>query len=209
VVAADLHPHRLRAMREQLKRINLAQVTLVNLDATKPLPFRIGFDRILVDAPCSGTGTLSRHPEIRWRLRPEQLPELHQLQVTILCRALEGLAPGGRLVYSTCSLEPDENEEVVAEALSEKTESIKHVAGPTVRHARKIPRARGSTLRVNRRFRAIQNSSGRAGDRRVFRRRPGAALNHANKRSDFRLGTSRRSNPEKMLGSLAKGMKQR
>ncbi len=131
VVAADLHPHRLRAMREQLKRINLAQVTLVNLDATKPLPFRSGFDRILVDAPCSGTGTLSRHPEIRWRLRPEQLPELHQLQVAILCRALEGLAPGGRLVYSTCSLEPDENEEVVAEALREN-ESIKRVAGSTV-----------------------------------------------------------------------------
>jgi 16S rRNA (cytosine967-C5)-methyltransferase len=131
VVAADLHPHRLRAMREQLKRIKLARVALVNVDATKPLPFRSGFDRILVDAPCSGTGTLSRHPEIRWRLRPEQLPELHQLQVAILCRALEGLAPGGRLVYSTCSLEPDENEEVVAEALREN-ESIKHVAGPTV-----------------------------------------------------------------------------
>jgi 16S rRNA (cytosine967-C5)-methyltransferase len=131
VVAADLHPHRLRAMREQLKRINLAQVTLVNLDATKRLPFRIGFDRILVDAPCSGTGTLSRHPEIRWRLRPEQLPELHQLQAAILCRALEGLAPGGRLVYSTCSLEPEENEEVVAEALREN-ESIKRVAGSTV-----------------------------------------------------------------------------
>jgi 16S rRNA (cytosine967-C5)-methyltransferase len=131
VVAADLHPHRLRAMREQLKRINLAQVALVNLDATKPLPFRIGFDRILVDAPCSGTGTLARHPEIRWRLRPEQLPELHQLQVAILCRALEGLAPGGRLVYSTCSLEPDENEEVVAEALREN-ESIRRVAGSEV-----------------------------------------------------------------------------
>ena len=131
VVAADLHPHRLRAMREQLKRINLAQVTLVNLDATKSLPFRSGFDRILVDAPCSGTGTLARHPEIRWRLRPEQLPELHQLQAAILCRALESLAPGGRLVYSTCSLEPEENEEVVAEALREN-ESIKRVAGSTV-----------------------------------------------------------------------------
>jgi 16S rRNA (cytosine967-C5)-methyltransferase len=131
VAAADLHPHRLRAMREQLKRIKLARVTLVNLDATKPLPFRSGFDRILVDAPCSGTGTLARHPEIRWRLRPEQLPELYQLQVAILCRALEGLAPGGRLVYSTCSLEPEENEEVVAEALREN-QSIKRVAGSTV-----------------------------------------------------------------------------
>jgi 16S rRNA (cytosine967-C5)-methyltransferase len=126
VVAADLHPHRLRSMQAQLKRIGLAEVHLVNLDATKHLPFGIYFDRILVDAPCSGTGTLSRHPEIRWRLAPEQLGELHRLQVQILSKALEVLAAGGRLVYSTCSLEPEENEEVVAEALS-ANESIRRL----------------------------------------------------------------------------------
>lgn len=117
VIAADRHAHRLRAMRGQFERLHLSGIELVELDAQKALPFRSGFDRILVDAPCSGTGTLARHPEIRWRLRPEQLSELHRLQVEILASALANLAPGGRLVYSTCSLEPEENEEVIAEVL--------------------------------------------------------------------------------------------
>jgi len=117
IVAADLHAHRLRATREQFKRLNLSQVRLVELDASATLPFGIQFDRILVDAPCSGTGTLARHPEIRWRLKPEQLRELHRLQYQLLHSALKQLAPGGRLVYSTCSLETEENENVIAEAL--------------------------------------------------------------------------------------------
>ncbi|MGB0033955.1 MAG: transcription antitermination factor NusB, partial [Candidatus Acidiferrales bacterium] len=70
VVATDRHAHRLRAMRSQFERLGLARVHLVELDAERPLPFRLDFRRILVDAPCSGTGTLARHPEIRWRLRP-------------------------------------------------------------------------------------------------------------------------------------------
>src|SRR5271156_1077087 len=117
VVAADRHAHRLRAMREQFKRLGLAHVRLVELDAASPLPFGLLFNRILVDAPCSGTGTLARHPEIRWRLRPEQLTEFHTLQTSLLRSALQQLAPGGRLIYSTCSMEPEENEQVVEEAL--------------------------------------------------------------------------------------------
>jgi 16S rRNA (cytosine967-C5)-methyltransferase len=70
-----------------------------------------------VDGPCSGTGTLARHPEIRWRLRPEKLAEFHALQLKILESACAKLASGGRLVYSTCSLEPEENEVVVDEIL--------------------------------------------------------------------------------------------
>ncbi len=126
VVAADRHSHRLRAMRNQFERLGLAGVQIVELDATRELPFSRQFSRILVDAPCSGTGTLGRHPEIRWRLRPEQISEFHQLQVGILSSAIKQLAPGGRLVYSTCSMEPDENEEVVSEALS-SAPSIKRV----------------------------------------------------------------------------------
>jgi 16S rRNA (cytosine967-C5)-methyltransferase len=117
VIAADLHAHRLAAMRSQFQRLKIGGVHFVELDATCELPFREAFQRILVDAPCSGTGTLSRHPEIRWRLRAEQLEEFHRLQVAILINAIALLAPGGRLVYSTCSLEPEENEDVVAEAL--------------------------------------------------------------------------------------------
>jgi len=120
VVAADRHAHRLRAMRDQFMRLGLRDVTLVELDATQPLPFDHKFQRILADAPCSGTGTLARHPEIRWRLEPRQLAELHEMQVTMLACAAGHLAPGGRLVYSTCSMEPEENEEVVAEVLREE-----------------------------------------------------------------------------------------
>jgi 16S rRNA (cytosine967-C5)-methyltransferase len=94
--------------------------SLVVLDGTQPLPFRAGsdrimFDRILVDAPCSGTGTLGRNPEIKWRLQPSDLTELHAKQVALLRQALQHLCPGGRLVYSTCSLEKEENELVIQE----------------------------------------------------------------------------------------------
>ncbi|HXX20985.1 MAG TPA: 16S rRNA (cytosine(967)-C(5))-methyltransferase RsmB [Candidatus Acidoferrum sp.] len=127
VIAADRHAHRLKAMQAQFDRLKLDGVRLVELDAEQPLPFGVKFDRILVDAPCSGTGTLARHPEIRWRLRPEQLAEFHQLQVRMLRNAVASLAPRGRLVYSTCSIEPEENEDVVAEVLSAEA-SIRQVS---------------------------------------------------------------------------------
>jgi len=131
VVAADRHAHRLRAMRAQFERLSLADgVLIAELDASRDLPFGRQFDHILVDAPCSGTGTLARHPEIRWRLRPEQLSELHALQVAILASATKQVAPGGRLIYSTCSLEPEENEEVVNEVLATYS-SIRRVPHPT------------------------------------------------------------------------------
>jgi 16S rRNA (cytosine967-C5)-methyltransferase len=99
--------------------LGIAWVHNVALDATSPLPFGRLFRKILVDAPCSGTGTLARNPEIRWRLAPADLVDLHHRQVEILKNALSHLAPGGRLVYSTCSLEAEENECVVDEVLSE------------------------------------------------------------------------------------------
>ncbi|MGH9682801.1 MAG: 16S rRNA (cytosine(967)-C(5))-methyltransferase RsmB [Candidatus Acidiferrales bacterium] len=129
VVATDRHAHRLRDMKAQFVRLGLSNVPLVELDASRPLPFRSFFNRILVDAPCSGTGTLARHPEIRWRLRPQQLSELHQVQIALLAAGLAQLAPGGRLVYSTCSLEPEENEEVVAEVLH-AVRSVRRVSPP-------------------------------------------------------------------------------
>lgn len=110
VVAADVHFRRLSGLK------NLG-CPLVVLDGTRSLPFGKPFDRILVDAPCSGTGTLGRNPEIKWRLRPEDLPRLHNKQVRLLSNALKLLAPRGLLVYSTCSLEPEENEAVVEEVL--------------------------------------------------------------------------------------------
>jgi 16S rRNA (cytosine967-C5)-methyltransferase len=107
-VACDIHWHRLRQMAD----LNCSRVVL---DATKPLPFRAKFDRILVDAPCSGTGTLGRNPEIKWRLKPADLEALHAKQIALVRQAIEHLCPGGRLIYSTCSLEREENELVVEE----------------------------------------------------------------------------------------------
>lgn len=118
VVAGDIHEHRLRIVQQQLTRTGTPNVRLVALDATRPLPFSSGFDRVLIDAPCSGTGTLSRNPEIRWRLKAEDLNQAHRSQLAMLRNALAAAGESGRVVYSTCSLEPEENENVVAEALA-------------------------------------------------------------------------------------------
>ena len=92
--------NRIRVQRAQLKReLKSGQTT---------------FDRILLDAPCSGTGTLARNPEIKWRLTSADLSDLHDRQVRLLAEARRALAPSGTLLYSTCSLEREENEDVIA-----------------------------------------------------------------------------------------------
>jgi 16S rRNA (cytosine967-C5)-methyltransferase len=112
--ALELRPALVVAADRSAARLETVPGVRVQLDAAAPLPFRRVFERILVDAPCSGTGTLARNPEIKWRLRPGDLARQQQRQRRILASALEALAPGGRLVYATCSLEPEENEDVVA-----------------------------------------------------------------------------------------------
>jgi 16S rRNA (cytosine967-C5)-methyltransferase len=114
VVTGDLHPARLRRMRE----LGLYETHLAALDASKGLPFRRRFDRVLVDAPCSGTGTLGRNPDLKWRIEPEDITRLAERQRAILEGALDAVAPGGALVYATCSLEPEENEGVVEAVLA-------------------------------------------------------------------------------------------
>ncbi|HWC00318.1 MAG TPA: transcription antitermination factor NusB [Bryobacteraceae bacterium] len=122
-VACDLHPHRLAGLRR-------LDIPLVVLDGTRPLPFGRCFDRILLDAPCSGTGTLARNPEIKWRLRPEDLADLAGRQKALLEQARAWLAPDGILVYSTCSLEPEENEEVIATVPGERVlEKARRIPG--------------------------------------------------------------------------------
>lgn len=124
LVACDLSASRLRTTVKLLPKLlpEGLRLHLVRLDATFELPFALRFDRILVDVPCSGTGTLARNPEIKWRLRPDDLERLGKLQMRILRNAIAALAPGGRLVYSTCSLEPEENEVVVERVLGERPE---------------------------------------------------------------------------------------
>lgn len=114
IVAVELHPHRARSMAERLAGHN---VEVLTADATA-LPYGAEFDRVLADVPCSGTGTLARNPEIKWKLTAQDLGDLHARQVAILASAMRHVAPGGRVVYSTCSLEPEENEAVVEQALA-------------------------------------------------------------------------------------------
>jgi 16S rRNA (cytosine967-C5)-methyltransferase len=118
IVAVELHAHRSELLR---KRVRAANVKIINADMLE-LPARGDFDRVLVDVPCSGTGTLARNPEIKWRLTPEDLSDLQARQIAILGAALSHLTPGGRAVYSTCSLECEENNDVIEEVLRDKPE---------------------------------------------------------------------------------------
>lgn len=109
VVALEVHEARARLLRE---RVRAANVEVQTADAAQ-YESETKFDCVLADVPCSGTGTLARNPEIKWRLKPEDFGDLQRRQLAILRGALRQLAPGGRLVYSTCSLEPEEGEAVV------------------------------------------------------------------------------------------------
>lgn len=117
--ASDYHLSRLAPLKA-------LGIDLVVLDARQPLPFRRRFDRILLDAPCTGTGTLARNPEIKWRLTPANIEELRCTQVLLLHQAMQALAPGGRLVYSTCSLEREENEDIVGDL---QTRTMRRIPG--------------------------------------------------------------------------------
>jgi 16S rRNA (cytosine967-C5)-methyltransferase len=122
IIACDLHQHRLANLRVVCERLGIRSIEAVTLDGTQPLPFVSGgdlFDRILVDAPCSGTGTLRGNPEIKWRLTQNDIVRLADLQLSLLQRGASAVANRGRLVYSTCSLEDEENEEVVRRFLDE------------------------------------------------------------------------------------------
>lgn len=115
VTAMDLSETRLRMMRRRMPGEERLRTVVGDAAA---LPTEPAYDAILCDVPCSGTGTLARNPEIRDRLQPESFPRQQERQVAILAAALAALKPGGRLVYSTCSLEPEEDEHVIEKVLS-------------------------------------------------------------------------------------------
>jgi 16S rRNA (cytosine967-C5)-methyltransferase len=121
-IACDVHWHRVRQMKGM-------GAELLVVDGTKPLPFARKFERILVDAPCSGTGTLGRNPEIKWKLRARDLGDLQARQAALLRNALGALAPGGVLVYSTCSLEREENEDVVEASSARVARTMQRIPG--------------------------------------------------------------------------------
>jgi 16S rRNA (cytosine967-C5)-methyltransferase len=123
IIGGDLHAHRLRTLNGLAKQQDANNIAPIACDATQPLPFsEASFDRVLVDAPCSGTGTLRRNPEIRWRLSAAEVVELSAKQTSILSNAAAMVRPGGRLIYSTCALEPEEDELVVERFAKEHDE---------------------------------------------------------------------------------------
>jgi 16S rRNA (cytosine967-C5)-methyltransferase len=118
IVATELHPHRATLLRRLAPQHN---VEVVTADALA-LPYGPDFDRVLADVPCSGTGTLARNPEIKWKLKPDDLLDLQSRQTAILRAAMRYVSPGGKLVYSTCSLEPEENEHVIEGCLRDSND---------------------------------------------------------------------------------------
>jgi 16S rRNA (cytosine967-C5)-methyltransferase len=126
IAAIELHPHRARLLRKFLSthastiEEGTGSVHVIASDA-QDLPFATKFDRVLADVPCSGTGTLSRNPEIKWRLMLTDIADLQARQLGILRSAMHRVVARGRLIYSTCSLEREENEDVIESALKENS----------------------------------------------------------------------------------------
>jgi 16S rRNA (cytosine967-C5)-methyltransferase len=118
VVACDVRDRRMMLLARTVATAGAASVRLVQADVTRALPFRTAFSTVLVDAPCSGVGTLRRDPDIRWHRHEGDLPGLAAAQIAMLRRAADVVAEGGRLVYATCSSEPEENEQVVGAFLA-------------------------------------------------------------------------------------------
>jgi 16S rRNA (cytosine967-C5)-methyltransferase len=114
IIASDVRPKRLALLQETIKTAESRCVSVVRVPQAGPLPFAATFDAVLVDAPCSGLGTVRRDPDIRWRRQEQDLAALARDQLALLMRAAEVVRVGGRLVYATCSSEPEENDGVVA-----------------------------------------------------------------------------------------------
>jgi len=139
VESIELSPARAKAAERELARTGRrGKVRIITGDALQTLPSFIPA-MISLDAPCSGSGTWNRHPEAKWRLTPEKLDSLASLQINLLKRAVSLLAPGGIVVYSTCSLLKNENENVVAHVLSEEPGLVElsfPFSGPVFRKGR-------------------------------------------------------------------------
>lgn len=118
IIAIDVHEHRLEKVRENCRRLGITSVTTIACDARAIAgEFACKADRVLLDAPCSGLGTLARRPDARWRRNEGSIAGLVALQRQLLDAAVSCLSPGGILVYSTCTTEPEENEGMVTSFL--------------------------------------------------------------------------------------------
>ncbi len=125
----EINPKRLNLVKENCRRLGFSDKRLVNGDAINP-PFKKTFDQILVDAPCSGFGTIQKHPDIKWRRTLEEIFTFQKLQLNILNSISRYLKPGGYLVYSTCTIDPSENEMVIEEFLKQQNGQFIIVSPP-------------------------------------------------------------------------------
>jgi 16S rRNA (cytosine967-C5)-methyltransferase len=133
LIASDRRLGRVRLLSATLARAH-AHARVVALDAARPLPFGPVFDRVLLDAPCSGLGTLRRDPDLKWSRLPTDLARFAPAQALMLTRAADAVRPGGSLVYATCSSEPEENDQVIAAFLTSRPDFalVRATPGPAV-----------------------------------------------------------------------------
>jgi 16S rRNA (cytosine967-C5)-methyltransferase len=124
IVATDLRGRRVDLLARTVHALGASCAQVVQADTSAVLPFRPLFDAVLLDAPCSGLGTLRRDPDIRWRRSQDELKRFAAMQLQMLTRVADVVGPGGRIIYSTCSSEPEENEEVIAEFLASHREFV-------------------------------------------------------------------------------------
>ncbi len=122
ILAVDLNVQKIRALEANARRLGVRIIETRRGDASRPLEVSppAAFDRVLVDAPCSGLGTLRRNPEIKWRLTQEALAAFPLLQINLLRNASDCVKKGGVIVYSTCSIMPEENDEIIESFLSSR-----------------------------------------------------------------------------------------
>lgn len=128
IVALDLHPHRVRLIEQGARRLGCQGITARAWDMTVRPDFLApeSFDAVLVDAPCSGLGVLRRNPETRWRLQPDDLPALQGRQTALLVQAAALVRPGGRLIYSVCTMTNEETDQVVERFLDDHPQFVQH-----------------------------------------------------------------------------------
>jgi 16S rRNA (cytosine967-C5)-methyltransferase len=119
IVASDVRDRRIELLRQTVAASGATNIRIVQADAARPLPFGPRFDCALLDAPCSGLGTLRRDPDLKWRRKESDFPALQTLQRRMLREVAAVLGRGGRLIYSTCSSEPEENEDLIREFVAE------------------------------------------------------------------------------------------
>jgi 16S rRNA (cytosine967-C5)-methyltransferase len=130
IVATDVRGRRVELLARTVAASGARCIRVVHADARGPAPFRAPFDAVLVDAPCSGLGTIRRDPDIRWRRSEDDLASLAAAQREMLAQLAPAIRSGGRLIYSTCSSEPEENQAVVEAFLADHPDFSRRVPPP-------------------------------------------------------------------------------